>query len=207
MRPACVNHPNVTAVAHGLCPACYQRQRRRAASAGGFVGRAPVGSRYAEALRASDKWLDRFEASIDRSGGEDACHLWADGRNRGGYGVFYVASLTLLAHRLSHELYNGPLGNDLACHTCDNPSCVNPRHLFRGSPRDNVADMDVKGRRNVTPATGEHLRNRETHPRAKPVITPLGGFLSASLAAAALDMHPRRVSRLCQRGTDGWAYL
>lgn len=54
----------------------------------------------------------------------------------------------MLAHRFIYEAYVGPIpvGHNV-CHRCDNPSCVRPEHLFLGSQRENVADMDRKGRR------------------------------------------------------------
>ena len=50
------------------------------------------------------------------------------------------------AHRLSFLLSHGHWP-ELACHTCDRPQCVNPSHLYSGSPQDNVADRDRRGRR------------------------------------------------------------
>ena len=51
------------------------------------------------------------------------------------------------AHRVSWVIANGPIPKGLfICHTCDNPTCVRPSHLFVGTPTDNMADRDAKNR-------------------------------------------------------------
>lgn len=84
---------------------------------------------------------------------DDECWEWLAYTNDDGYGMFGVGSRIdnsrrrLYVHRLSWELANGPIPNRLiVCHTCDNPPCVNPSHLFLDSFGGNMKDASAKGR-------------------------------------------------------------
>ena len=80
------------------------------------------------------------------------CWLWEGIVSKDGYGILQVRTLTgqtkrVRAHRVAWELENGPIPvGVLACHRCDNRCCVNPDHIFLGSPSDNIRDMVRKGR-------------------------------------------------------------
>lgn len=90
---------------------------------------------------------ERFEAKFYITPG---CWIWTACRNKPGYGMIFAGCKgdpAKLAHRVSYELYEGAIPDGLmVLHRCDNPSCVNPSHLFLGTNDDNMKDMAAKGR-------------------------------------------------------------
>lgn len=86
----------------------------------------------------------RFEVKIRITPG---CWLWTGEKGGKGYGRMTIAKKYLMAHRLSYELYVGPIPSGMIiCHTCDNPACVNPDHLWPGTDKTNAEDKMAKGR-------------------------------------------------------------
>lgn len=96
----------------------------------------------------------RFWRYVQPSG--EGCWHWQGAVNDRGYGVIGRAGRgtgLVKAHRLAYEIATGlPLRRDqLVCHHCDNPRCVNPDHLFVGTHRDNTQDCWRKGRASPPP--------------------------------------------------------
>lgn len=75
------------------------------------------------------------------------CWIWSRGKDKDGYGKVKIDGRSLRAHRVTWEYVNGPIPEGmLLCHRCDNPSCVNPDHLFLGCHKNNHEDRGAKGR-------------------------------------------------------------
>ena len=75
------------------------------------------------------------------------CWEWSRSRNKDGYGHLYCGGRVVSAHRFSWMLFYGPIPKGLCVlHKCDNPTCVNPNHLFLGTQLDNLKDMRAKNR-------------------------------------------------------------
>ena len=92
----------------------------------------------------------RFWRKVVITDEPDACWEWHGRLDEHGYGLAYPngkAGGAEAAHRMAYRMTKGPIGDSLLiCHTCDNPPCVRPDHLFQGTHNDNAQDRIAKGR-------------------------------------------------------------
>ena len=157
---------------------------------------------------------ERFWEKVDRSGGPTACWPWLGSQLEQGYGYLTIGSTVdgsrrkMLAHVLSHRLaHMDDPQSEIAkwpcvLHTCDNPPCVNPFHLFAGTIADNNHDMAAKGRSRQ----GERNHwSRLTEAEVREIARGLGEGASAEALSRCFNVSPTTVHRIGQRTT--WKHL
>ena len=142
-------------------------------------------------------FLDLSERVVKLPNG---CWEWQGCCGSHGYGMMTIGDKQFLVHRIVYEIFKGPIPRNMfACHTCDNRRCVNPDHLFMGTPRDNSHDMIIKGRddlRNRLTLTGEQVRKiRSLH----------ASGISQSKVAALVGTSQATVSRIVLNQSYWWA--
>lgn len=102
---------------------------------------------------------DQFWTYV-QTGTPDDCWPWTAGASEG-RGRVHFNGRTQYAYRVAVELATGTAipADQMGCHSCDNPICVNPAHIFIGTARDNSRDAAAKGRLRHTPVVGQAHHN------------------------------------------------
>lgn len=95
----------------------------------------------------SDEGINYFLNRI-YIGLESGCMIWTGCRDKNGYGNIKYNGKHTRSHRVFYEIFNNiKIPDDkCVCHKCDNPSCVNPNHMFIGTRSENNTDRHIKGR-------------------------------------------------------------
>lgn len=134
---------------------------------------------------------------------ESGCWEFTGAHCETGYGrIFYKGSLWL-THRLSYLLTYGEFQNDLCvCHTCDNPACCHPEHLFLGTHKDNEADKKAKGRTVQGERQGQSKLTRE---QIQDIRDALGSGIQGSVLADKYNVARTTISKI--KYNKRWAWL
>jgi hypothetical protein len=137
-------------------------------------------------------------------GGPDDCWEFKGHRRENGYGWFSYNGKSTNAHRIAYTLTHGEIEEAMfVCHSCDNPPCCNPRHLWLGTSADNTSDMDAKGRRRSIPQHGsKHGLSKLTE---DDVISIRGSDASPTEIARAFGVTRQCVMSVINRRT--WRHI
>lgn len=151
-----------------------------------------------------EKEVIRFWSKVDQSGGPDACWPWLGHIGTSGYGVVTITRPNTepkwMAHRIAYTIAHGQsVGGQHVCHSCDNPPCCNPAHLWLGTDADNRRDCATKGRASGNP-----------HPRTDHLQAHPNFNMPKGEDHHKAKLTPRMVSdirRRYERGTVGYRKL
>lgn len=103
--------------------------------------------------------MNRFWEKVEIAGPNE-CWEWTACLNDSGYGIINIGGKAVRAHRLAWELHHGhEPGNFCVLHRCDNPACVNPKHLHLGTKVDNNKEMADRCR---APSGEKHWKSKLT---------------------------------------------
>jgi hypothetical protein len=122
--------------------------------------------------------------------GPNACWKWLGGRNGDGYGYFKQLRVNRLAFRLAH----GRFPRRLACHSCNNRLCCNPKHIYDGSHKQNMRDMAFAGRHDGKNRRGQRHPNSKLTDRQRDIIRQ--SSLSGSVLSKKYKVSPATISMI-----------
>lgn len=119
-----------------------------------------------ETAQEQEEWISELQKASFWSKCEygSYCWNWKGSKSKDGYGKFRLDGKVFLASRIAYQIIHGEIDNNInVLHECDNPSCINPSHLFLGTHLDNMIDKSFKNRarhtRKSSPFTGVGFRN------------------------------------------------
>lgn len=144
--------------------------------------------------------IEDFWKLVDKTLSPNGCWIWTGCKDNRGYGVFRLDGKTQKCHRISK------LGNTITklfvCHTCDNPSCVRPDHLFLGNHNDNMKDRDIKGRT----LKGEfNAGSKLTEQQVLEIRNTEFGYLLIDQLATKYNVNPETIRRILKR--KSWKHI
>lgn len=148
----------------------------------------------------SERLADKISVSA-----ETGCWNWHATKNNKGYGKLWVDGRKQYAHRVSYVIHNGHIPRGInVCHRCDNPSCINPSHLFLGTQAENIADRDAKGRQRISERKGADNGNSKLNEQDVVAIRAAKGMKLRELASQ-YGVTPTQISFI-RRGKS-WGHV
>ena len=146
------------------------------------------------------KPIDMFLKKVSKT---ETCWLWTAGKDKDGYGQFWSIpdKKGHKAHRIAYELYVGIIPDGmLVCHKCDNPSCVNPDHLFLDTYQGNMNDKVNKNRQAKGDKCGvrgeKHCRAKNTDREVKEIRERFAKGETQPELAKEFNVLPSAISRI-----------
>lgn len=175
----------------GYCNAHYLKWYRHGDPSVGITRIAPTGN------RVTDFW-----ARVAITANDEKCWEWQGKVTRAGYGVFSDHCNAIYAHRLAYELATGIKPTLFILHSCDNPGCVNPKHLREGTPQENTRDAIERNRI----ARGERKRNAKlTENDVREIRRRIASGDARKRIAQEFGVHPTRIDYIKHK--KNWAHV
>jgi hypothetical protein len=139
-------------------------------------------------MEFTEEQSKRFWAKVNKKA-DDECWEWTAAKSSKGYGQFALNKIAKSTHRISYIIHKGEIPDGLMiCHTCNNPPCINPNHLYAGTSSDNM-EQSVREMR--------HHEQSKTHCKNGHEFTEENTFLRVRKGRGIT-----RVCRECKRKSD-----
>jgi hypothetical protein len=153
----------------------------------------------------------RYLSKVDQSAGSDGCWPWTGAKDPDGYGIFWDGTYRpngtghcVRVTRWTYQQFIGeiPSGHHLL-HSCDNPPCVNPSHLWTGTEKDNHQDRETKGR-GGQPKGSKHYASKLTDDQVRAIrVRYAAGGVSMKALGAEFGVTAPRVHAVVHRLSRG----
>lgn len=170
--------------ARGFCRVHYDEARRG--------GRLSVSRQAPRGVSLLER-LEFYGWEVTESG----CWEWSGYAGASGYGQIWHGGRTLTVSRCAYEVWVGPIPDGTSvCHTCDNPPCINPEHLWLGTPADNARDKVAKGRDN-NPFGEHHYGSKSTTDQVTEMRRRRAGGEILRTIATDMNVSLSTVSKIC----------